>query len=246
MPGLVNSIGTRVLDGLFPQHCVLCGLRSHRPLPLCLACARDMPANKSCCARCAIPLPAAVKPGPERFCGGCLVTPPPFDRVVAPWLYSEQLAHLIHRWKYGRERRLTPLLAALWLQQAQHHGTVDVLVPVPLHWRRLWWRGFNQSELFARRLRATCPELGDCRLAHQLVQRRRATPAQSGMGARQRAGNLRGAFTVREPCDNLRVAIVDDVLTTGATAAAVAESLRAAGASHIEVWCLARTPAPGN
>jgi predicted amidophosphoribosyltransferase len=73
----------------------------------------------------------------------------------------------------------------------------------------------------------------------------RWTPAQSGIAAAGRAGNLRGAFTVRGPCANLRVAVVDDVLTTGATAGAMAGALARAGASHIEVWCLARTPAPG-
>ena len=77
------------------------------------------------------------------------------------------------------------------------------------------------------------------------VRRQRVTEAQTGMSALQRAANVRGAFTVHQPCDNLNIAIVDDVLTTGATAAAVATVLGAAGANHIEVWCLARTPAPG-
>ena len=94
------------------------------------------------------------------------------------------------------------------------------MVPVPLHWRRQWWRGFNQSQLLCRALRAACPELAALPIAARAISRKRATAAQSGMNARQRARNLQGAFTVHEPCDNLRVAVVDDVLTTGATAAA--------------------------
>jgi predicted amidophosphoribosyltransferase len=78
-----------------------------------------------------------------------------------------------------------------------------------------------------------------------LVRRNRATRPQSGMRAGERRVNLRGAFTVLRPCDNLRIAIVDDVLTTGATAATIATELAAAGAAHIELWCLARTSAPG-
>ncbi|RLA51497.1 MAG: ComF family protein, partial [Gammaproteobacteria bacterium] len=120
---------------------------------------------------------------------------------------------------------------------------VDLLLPVPLHWRRLWQRGFNQSDLLCRQLRCAHPALTGAVLENRLVRRHRATAAQSGSNASQRARNLRGAFTARRPCDNLRIAIVDDVLTTGATASAVASVLQAAGASHIEVWCLARTPA---
>ena len=243
---MVNNIGASLLEGVFPNFCALCGLRSHRVVPLCLECEREMPVNHHSCACCAIPLPPGANSSSTLRCGHCLASPPPFDRVVAPWLYGEYFAHLIHRWKYHRETRMTALLAALWQQQAEIHPGIDLLVPVPLHWRRRWHRGFNQSELLAGELLTTCAELKFSRLDRRRVKRGRATAAQSGMTASQRARNLKGAFTVCGPCDNLRVAIVDDVLTTGATASAMASALANAGASYIEVWCLARTPAPGN
>lgn len=242
---MVNNKLSQLLAGLFPDYCALCGLRSDQPLPLCRDCAGELAPNTSACGRCAIPLPPTPHHGEQASCGNCLQLPPPFERVIAPWLYCEHLAHLIRRWKFHDERHLTPLLGALWLQAVRSPLPVDTLVPVPLHWRRLWQRGFNQSELLCRQLRSLSPQLALTGLDVSCVRRARATPAQSGMGAAERAANLRGAFTVHKRYDNLRVAIVDDVFTTGATAAAMAVALRAAGASHVEVWCLARTPAPG-
>jgi ComF family protein len=243
---MVNRFARLLLEGLFPNDCALCGLRSHNPLPLCRACEGELQVNSHACYQCAIPLaPGAGGPPGQRFCGNCLRAPPPFDRVIAPLIYSEQLALLIHHWKYRGETRLTPMLATLWLRRAPPAATVDAIIPVPLHWRRLWRRGFNQSELLARRLQSLDARLAGARLDTRSVRRRRATAAQSRIGAAQRSANLRGAFTVNRACANLRVAVVDDVLTTGATASAIAATLRRAGASRVEVWCLARTPAPG-
>ena len=239
---MVNGMLTSALEGLFPAHCSLCGLRSHRHIPLCSACECELQANLSCCYRCAIPLPEASAPG--TVCGQCLQAPPPFQRAIAPWLYCERLAYLIRRWKFHGERRLTPLLAWLWLRQLDQLPAVDALVPVPLHWQRLLRRGFNQSVLLAGQLRSQAPALRRARLDQRSVRRNRATTAQTGMGVAERAANVRTAFTVGNRYDNLRVAIIDDVLTTGATATTMAAALRDAGASHIEVWCLARTPAP--
>jgi ComF family protein len=243
---MVNKPLATLLGGLFPDYCALCGLRSDRCLPLCSQCEQELQPNRSCCHQCAMPLSPTLKTSPGVLCGKCLGSVPPFDRVVAPWLYCEQLAHLILRWKFHGERRLTPLLASLWLREIEETIPVDVLVPVPLHWRRLWLRGFNQSELLCRQLRSVSPSLRPARLDHRGIRRTRATPAQSSMGAVQRAANLRDAFTAQKRYDNLRVAVVDDVFTTGATAAAVATTLRDAGASHVEVWCLARTPGPAH
>jgi len=242
---MVNSMGAAILEGLFPNYCVLCGLRSHRPVPLCPPCESELQANSHCCRRCAIPLPpprseSTGRPSPPGLCGRCLQSPPPFQRVVAPWLYCEGLAQIIHHWKFSGETRLTPLLAQLWLRQSPAPGPVDILLPVPLHWRRLWWRGFNQSELLARELRNLAPDIGAARLDYRSV-RRRAGSAQALAGAAQRVANMQDAFTAHGRYANLRIAIIDDVLTTGATAAALARALHGAGASHVEVWCLART-----
>lgn len=240
MMSLVNNL----LEGLFPHACCLCGLPGRRDLPLCAPCERELEANRRACRCCALPL--AGEGGGPRLCGACLRRPPHFDRVIAPWQYTAGLAHLIHRWKYRGETRLTALLAHLWLTGPVFPGEVDALVPMPLHWRKQWHRGFNQAELLARQLFRARPGLAEGGINPRLARRVRPTPPQSGMDAAARQRNLRGAFTAGAGCANLRLAIVDDVLTTGATASALAETLRAAGASRVEVWCVARTPAPGS
>lgn len=238
-----------LLEGLFPNYCLLCGLRSYRNFALCTPCESGLVANDICCAQCALPMPQPLAGHSDRgaLCGQCLLSPPAFDRVVAPWLYDEQMAFLIHRWKFHGERQLTPLLAHLWLQPlSESFQDIDIIVPVPLHWRKFWHRGFNQSEILAAALRGQCEALRTVRLSTRLVQRHQATLPQSSLSALARKTNLIAAFTARQRCDNLRIAIVDDVLTTGATATAMATTLRDAGAAHIEIWCLARTPAPNN
>lgn len=200
-----------------------------------------MTANRTSCRRCALPLPPHTA---ALLCGRCLSNPPPFGKAEAPWLYDEYMAFLIQRWKFHREQRLTSLMAELWLDQSAPVAEVDLIVPVPLHWRRRWQRGYNQAELLARELLVRRPQLAADGMASSLLRRNRATPGQSGLDARQRARNLRGAFTVKGRCDNLRIALVDDVLTTGATASEATTALLGAGAREVSIWCLARTPAP--
>ena len=251
---MVNNIVDSVLEGIFPQYCYLCRLRSHNKLPLCGECRRQLSPNSHACWRCALPLaqpqPMAQPESLENpcqvvLCGSCQVAPPPFDHVIAPWLYDEQLAFLLHRWKYRGDQRLTGLLAQLLLSGiGSTMDPPDILIPVPLHWRKFWRRGWNQSELLALELRKQSPVLAKTKLATRAVQRHRATAPQAALSAAQRRANMLGAFTVRRRCDNLRVAILDDVVTTGATAAAMANALLDAGASGVELWCIARTPEP--
>jgi len=181
-----------------------------------------------------------------RLCPTCLNKPPPFERVVAPWVYDEQMAALIHSWKFLGEHHLTPLLARLWLDQMETTPTVDVIVPVPLHWWRLCRRGFNQAELLCHQLQRQNPGLNRAKLHTRLVSRSRATGSQSRLTIKGRRENLAGAFKVNRSCAGLRVAVVDDIMTTGSTLSALAGSLLDAGASSVEAWCIARTPAPPN
>jgi len=235
-------LGRALLNGLFPASCQLCTQVVERDIHLCRYCERALSPNQSPCACCALPLrdPYAE----ENLCIACQEASFDFDRVVAPFLYDAALAQLIGRWKYAGEHRLTPLLGDLWLSRACPGPLPDLLVPVPLHWRRRLQRGFNQAELLARHLVVRHPQLQTAQLRAGLLTRQRAAQVQAGLGASGRGENASGAFTLNGSCDNLHIALVDDVCTTGATADAASRLLRAGGARVVDVWCLARTPGP--
>jgi ComF family protein len=181
--------------------------------------------GRCACAGCEADLPWLAVAAPGRV-WAALSYEYPVDRLVAAAKFHREL---------HAARTLGELLA-LHLDRARPGPPPDLLVPVPLHRRRLAARGYNQAVEIARPLAA----LSGAPLALRLCERTRATPEQSGLPAAARRRNLRGAFAARGRCDGARVAIVDDVVTTGSTAAALARALRDAGAAEVEVWAAAR------
>lgn len=235
------------------QTCLLCDEPSDTPLPLCSDCEAELPWLGTHCAVCALPLPSPgpSSPGPsspELICGECLQRPPAFAQVQAPWRYAFPLDALITRFKHQAKWPLGRLLAALLarhLQQAFDEGLAqpDCLLPVPLARRRLRQRGFNQAAMLARWLGQGL----HLKVDEQLLQRTQDTPAQQQLTAAARRRNLRQAFALLPGAEveNRHLALVDDVLTTGATAQSLARLLINAGAARVDVYCLARTPKPG-
>lgn len=219
-----------------PACCLFCGAHNRFQATICSDCYRDLPWLEPGCQRCARPL-ATSEDTP--FCGQCLATPPPFSVSVCCWHYRPPVASAIAGFKYRRRRAHGRTLAL-----AMHERLVsayfeepwpDRVTAIPLHWRRQFRRGFNQSEELAA---TVAGELG---LRYRpLLQRVRATPPQQSLDARQRRRNLRGAFRCRERLDGLSIALVDDVITTGSTATEAAHTLLRAGAAAVHVWALAR------
>ncbi|MDY0006609.1 MAG: double zinc ribbon domain-containing protein [Spongiibacteraceae bacterium] len=231
LPSWLDALSFAILPG----ECVLCRLPSGRRRDLCADCEYTLPWLGSCCAVCALPLATGG------ICGQCLRAPPPFATIRAAFCYDTPVDQLINRFKHRRQPacgRILGTLLADHLEETELPARPDALIPVPLHWRRHWRRGFNQAEILAWDLgqRLNLPVLG------RALRRRRRTPAQQGLDARARRRNLRGAFQVRRPLDGLHLAVVDDVVTTAATSREVARTLLAAGAATVEIWCLARTP----
>lgn len=226
-----------------PQPCLLCTAPGTEPL--CPGCELELPylaGSPGQCRICALPL-ASDSP----YCPQCLHEPPAFELCRVPCRYESPLDWLIHAFKYRGHsvagRALSRLLGDYLVAQRETgppQAWPELLVPVPMHWSRRLHRGFNQTELLAADLGR---QLGLPAARRALVRRRR-TPPQPGLSRRQRAHNLRGACTVRQPhrLAGRRVALVDDVVTTAATARTLARLLIEAGASGVELWALARTP----
>lgn len=215
-----------------PTRCLACGARSREPL--CAACFRDLPWNDHACRLCAASLPDL----PAMLCGACARRPPVFDAARAAFAYAWPVDRLIQRFKFKGDLATGRVLALALLDylRLQTLPAPELIVPVPLHRSRLAERGFNQA---AEICRVLARPLG-IRIDHGLLARTRATPAQAGLGAAARRRNLAGAFACRRPVANQRIAVVDDVITTGGTAEAIARTLKQAGAAEVYVYALAR------
>ncbi|MBF0752284.1 MULTISPECIES: ComF family protein [unclassified Pasteurella] len=223
----------------FQFSCVLC----QSPLKLganglCSRCRRQIP-QYTYCGRCGAPLQYVAG-----YCGNCYRHAFIWDRLVVIGRYDEPLSHLIHRFKFQKKFWLDRTLARLLLLELYEARRIygltfpQAIIPVPLHHLRQWQRGYNQSDLLAkvlsRWLNIPC-------LSH-IVKRVKNTPTQRGLSATARRRNLNNAFkiTLSSPFPYKRIALVDDVITTGSTLNEIATLLRQLGVQEIQVWGLAR------
>jgi ComF family protein len=225
-----------------PQACVLCHAESGAKL-LCCACHADLPGLPPSCPQCALPSPG------NALCGACLRRAPPFAAALAACRYAFPLDGLLHQFKYGRRLAYAPLFADLIVDRVRQAGnglaTVreipDCLAAVPLAPARQRERGFNQAHEIARRVSRQM----DLPLLRCLIRTRHAPP-QALLDWSARRTNLANAFVARPTVAGRSVAIVDDVMTSGATMHAAAQALRGAGAVQVEVWVVARTLLPSS
>jgi len=189
------------------------------------------------CVTCRTPLQNPYPLDESGRCRLCRSGARGFDMAYCFGAYEDTLRQLIHLFKYGRIKPLARTLAAHLASALPRDQKFDVVVPMPLHWRRRWQRGFNQSELLARLTARRCgiPMVN-------AVRRTRATAAQAGLSNARRRENVAGAFRVRKPqaVEGRRVLLIDDVMTTGATASACALALKRGGASSVTLLALAR------
>lgn len=231
---MVNDRLKNIQSWFFAANCALCGAAVGAGRQLCSPCEAALPRLGSACQKCAAHLTDA---GAAAICGVCQQQPPAYDAVCAAFAYGPPLDRLIQGLKYRRQLHLARALARYLAEAVGATTTVDVMVPVPLHRSRLRERGYNQSLELARTMARTL----QLPVVYRGIARTRRTPPQTGLARADRRKNVRGAFHIgRDDLRGKRVAIVDDVMTSGATLDALATALRVAGVAHIQGWVVAR------
>lgn len=220
---------------LLSPHCLVCEAACPGEAALCPGCRAGLVRNDVCCGRCAVPLPVAL---PQ--CEACQRTERPWADLWVPFVYTWPIDSLETRFKFAGSLVAGRALAQAWLETGPPPTLPSLLLPVPLHTGRLRSRGYNQALELARPLgrRLGIP------VRHDILRRVKRTRAQSELDAATRARNVRGAFELRRIPSQSHVALIDDVMTTGATLGECAQVLIDAGVERVDVWALARTPAP--
>ncbi len=213
---------------LFAQDCVLCAAASGEQM-LCPACQASLPHITHACPRCAAP-------GPQQICGECLQHPPAFDRSIAALEYGFPADKLIQTLKYGGQLALAKLLGELLADAVTQHAHPDALLPMPLHPARIKTRGFNQALEIAR----VASRRFNLPLSPALAQRVVDTTPQASLPIDARHKNIKGAFICDQNLHGQHIAVVDDVMTSGATLNELAKTLKRAGAAQVDVWVVAR------
>jgi ComF family protein len=209
---------------------------------LCRPCASELPCGSHSCLQCGLPLSHRA----DRLCGHCLRRPPPWDFATSALVYEFPVDQLVCRFKFGRNLACGQVLSRELIRAIRHKSGIlpGCILPVPLHRLRHLSRTFNQADLLARQVGKALkiPVFGS------ILRRRRPTRAHSGLDAASRKKNIKGAFICSIPAGRLaafeHVALVDDVMTTGATLAECTRTLKNAGAGCVSVWIAARTLEP--
>jgi ComF family protein len=244
---LCAGAGRMLLDAVLPPLCLGCGEIVETPGALCAACWQGFafvaPPYCACCA-----YPFAEHLGEGALCGACAARPPRYRRARAALVYDARSRRLVLPFKHGDRTDIARACGG-WMARAGADllAEADLVAPVPLHWRRLLTRRYNQAQLLARVAVGAAPA-SRARLVPDLLRRRRWTGSQSGLLARQRHDNVRQAFDLhpRRAADvaGKAVLLIDDVLTTGATVEACVRVLQRGGARHVDVLTLARVVRP--
>lgn len=224
---------------IYPPRCLLCGHSGQKQdgiaVDLCGDCQSQLPFNQSACSSCALPLPEDTSHGV--ICGRCQTRPPAFDTSLSLFRYEQPVVWLVQQLKFNDRLAHARLLGDMLAREIRGSDErPQCIIPVPLHKKRLRERGFNQSVELAKpvALKTGLP------LELSLVKRVRPTESQTGLDAKQRKKNIKGAFTIIKKNPYKHVAVIDDVVTTGSTINELARVLKRAGVRRVDVWSIAR------
>ena len=230
----------RIIDFLLPPRCVSCGIETLTTPGLCAACWEKIHfIEHPLCDKCGRPFEIAEIT--HAMCLGCFEEMPKFHRLRSVFPYDEGSKSLVLKFKHGDALHLTPLFVQ-WLAQAGRSllTQCDVIIPIPLHWRRLWMRSYNQAAILAQSLSKIYAKKYDPCVLH----RRRSTPSQGTKTSQQRHDNVKGSFALRasqvKNLEKKNILLIDDVYASGATVLECVKILKKSGANQIDVLTLAR------
>lgn len=227
---LSNKLSIGLFNHLFKQRCLLCTAQNAGELGLCEACLNDLPWHTAPqCPQCGLNSNGFV-------CGSCLSSPPDFDATYSVFTYDFPIDAMMQSYKYGNKLNLANIFGQM-LGKRVDLTNVDLIIPMPMHPTRLKERGFNQALEIAKIITKNHPE----KLDFTTLQRQKYTPPQASLPLKERVKNIKGAFKVTNHLTGKRIAIIDDVMTTGASLNELAKTLKLAGAAQVECWVIART-----
>ncbi|MBL4712689.1 MAG: ComF family protein [Gammaproteobacteria bacterium] len=240
------ELARRLLSNLFPSRCILCSqtikeFADGKSIELCASCYLSQPFNTVCCVRCALPL--ADESNDSNLCGRCITKLPAYDYAHSIFRYEDDVIGLVHQLKFSEKityaRSFGEMLLTVF--ESNEHlkkESPDCLLPVPLHSSRLRQRGFNQSieisRVISKKLRIP--------IEHDAIIRQRKTTSQTGLNAKQRRINIKGAFVMAGSIQHKHVLIIDDVVTTGSTVNELAILLKKNNVERVGVLSIARAP----
>jgi len=218
---------------ILPQRCILCSASDATHGGMCARCSQEMPWHNQTpqCPQCAAPTNGG------QLCGHCLSAPPAFDSVHALFRYEYPADRLLHRFKYQHMLAMAEMFASQIMTRLPRAALPDLIIPMPLHRDRLKERSFNQSTEIARIVASQLKLPMD----YESCQRIRLTAPQASLPLKDRAKNIKGAFACQGSLAGMHVAVIDDVMTSGASLHELAKTLKKAGASRVECWIVART-----
>lgn len=227
MRSLINYLKNKI-----PGLCLFCATYHKGEFALCEVCKQLLRPLASACAICKFPLPD----NKFHLCGSCTLKKPHFDRVFTAYSFEEPMRLLIHHFKYHEALYLTKFLTQLIMDGLKEERyQADCIIPVPLHKERLKLRGFNQAAELAKQLSSVLRIKYEARLCQKIVN----TSTQAMLNRSERQANLKGAFQIK-PSNYQKIALVDDLLTTGATANELAFLLKKSGVKTVDILCCAR------
>ena len=245
-----------IKHAIFKPNCLLCASPQANVHGICSQCLVDLPWHpKSSCSQCGLSSSGHLSSSGQ-VSGSCISSPPDFDATQAVFLYQYPIDKMMQRYKYGNMLNISHTFGQLLAEKtpitSSNTGTlnisalnttslnisaVDLIIPMPMHPTRIKQRGFNQALEIAKVLTNNCKH----KLDYKSVVRQTLTPPQASLPLKERVKNIKGAFKVKNNLAGKRIAIVDDVMTTGASLNELAKMLKKAGASHVECWVIART-----